>query len=180
MTLFKRIYGGRIGRSKFILGTLFFFFCFAVISYLISLLASAFSGIPGSGPAIFIFSLLEVILYLVMVVMFVLPLWIRRLHDIGKSGWYMVIYVLVVAIRPLSQSEKLINNIFFDLAGLLICVAYLVMFFILLLKRGDKRENRYGGRPNPGLRGFFKEIFGKKEERIDGLECETGREANNK
>jgi uncharacterized membrane protein YhaH (DUF805 family) len=184
MTLFKRIYGGRIGRGKFILGTLFFFLCFAVAAYLLSLLASALPGISGSGPAVFIFSLLEAVLYLAMVLVFVLPLWVRRLHDIGKSGWYMFIYVLVVALRPLSQSERLMNNIFFDIAGLLICVAYLIMFFILLLKRGDRGENPYGAKPLPGMKSFFEEIFNKQKKEAaccaDDASCEVAPKEDNK
>ena len=162
MISLKQIYDGRTGRVNFILGTLFFFMCFAVLLYLLSLIASMLGRVFGTGSISLFFSVLIVILYLVMIVIYLLPLWVRRLHDLGKSGWYMVIYVLVAVIRPLSNSEKLTSNIFFDLMGLIVCLAYLAMFIVLVFIKGNIGTNKYGEKPSKGFNRFFKEIFNEK------------------
>lgn len=108
MKYLRNLYKGRIGRKNYILGFLFFIISFGI---LIALLLSA----EPSGESTFFVICLILLYGLFLDHMF--SLHIRRLHDMGKSGWYIFILFIPLAI------------------------------FYLLLGKGEETANKYGNVP---------------------------------
>ncbi len=120
-SLWKRLFGGRINRLEFIVGVMItvgiYVALYSAIFLIIFVKASAKSSGPAFSPIVAIIS----ILMYVFLMIYNFSFYIRRLHDIGKSGWYCLL-----AFIPLV-------NIFIGL--------------LVLLKRGDESENKYGVAP---------------------------------
>ena len=114
---FMRItsFRGRIGREQFFYGLLFKFALMAILGFLVVKLA------PEGGK-----NLEKVVILTMPLSLFViwvnLSLQARRLHDMGKSGYLLLLY-LVPAL-----------NLLFGLAIYIAC----------LITEGEKRSNKYG------------------------------------
>lgn len=77
-----------------------------------------------------------------------LALLVRRVHDFGKSGWFVLVIIfaptiaLIVALLFIQTSKEL---------GMLFLVIALALFFYFIFlpifKKGDKGENAYGSDP---------------------------------
>ena len=76
----------------------------------------------------------------------------RRLHDIGRSGWYMLWWVLpticiiiwsiaIVSTNAADTSPFAIVTFFGWLMG---CIAGFILWIISMCKAGDSGENQYG------------------------------------
>jgi uncharacterized membrane protein YhaH (DUF805 family) len=68
----------------------------------------------------------------------------RRLHDIGKSGWYMLICYIPLALTTFFVLI-LKNALAFVLPVIFLAVA--IWLLVLLCKNGDPHENAYGQDP---------------------------------
>lgn len=80
---------GRINRTTFFLGNMIYA-CFALLIYLI----------PESSVAAYEDNLLvitEIILLAVMLLWIIVSLHIRRLHDVGLSGWFLPLTLIPFA-----------------------------------------------------------------------------------
>lgn len=81
-------------------------------------------------------------------IIFLLPtlsLTVRRLHDIGKSGWWLFgIYVVMPLLMLISTTLQ--SKLIFSALGLLFGVSYLVLLGLLVFKGSDD-DNRYGPMP---------------------------------
>lgn len=98
------LYNGRIGRFHYCL----YLFAIVILYYL-------FDGTLDKNSSVYIASQVVLLLFIVI---FILPLHVRRLHDMKRSGWF----VLLLAIPFV--------NIFFGL--------YLLLF------PGNQAKNSYG------------------------------------
>jgi uncharacterized membrane protein YhaH (DUF805 family) len=133
---------GRASRSEF-----WFFFLFQIgIGFIAGLLDAVFARSSfGQGP-----------FYIVALLVFFLPnlaAQVRRLHDTGRSGWYLL-YLTLGMVVPLALSMA-----FFVISGkssaaaivLLIVtlgvIALSVYFVYLLAARGTQGANAYGEDP---------------------------------
>ena len=109
----EKLYSVRIGRKNYILGLLFSF----VLTLLVLIIGSYFD--------------IFLVLYLLILVL-LFSLHVRRFHDLGMSGWYML--------------------------SLFIPVVNLIMFiFYLLLTPGEENSNKYGEVPQKTK--FFSDLF---------------------
>lgn len=73
---------------------------------------------------------------------------VRRLHDFGKSGWFVLVIIfaptiaLIVSLLFIQRSKEL---------GMLFLVIALALFFYFIFlpifKKGDEGENAYGSDP---------------------------------
>lgn len=83
-----------------------------------------------------------------------LAVMVRRLHDVGRSGWWVGGYLLVYVVnwfvasasgRP-DAAQWLADA---ELAGVMLQAVYLVLMLYWLCKRGDTAANAYGEPPLP-------------------------------
>lgn len=106
--MFKVSFSGRVGRMNFFIGLL-------VSVVLLTILKSLVDEFPGVLAIIFgIVTMVAAI----WVVVFAISLYIRRLHDVGWSGWWTLLTLV-----------PLVN---------------LVLFLILLFMPGKKENSTYG------------------------------------
>ena len=130
-------FNGRAGRAEYWWPTYFFVF---IYSSLISFL----NVIPFLGTAVSIIVMLAVILPNI-------ALAVRRMHDINKSGFFVLIpYAGIVVGACLYVSA--FSNPYFGagfkiLFGTFIAVAGCIFFLVLALRKSDERENRFGPVP---------------------------------
>lgn len=119
------LFKGRVNRRNFLIGQLIsLFFSFLLVAFLI--LASIANSDIVLKVAILLFVLPDIALLI-----FSMSLLIRRLHDLGKSAWYLV----------------------------LLFIPIVVWFFLLwlLLKKGQG-NNKYGDKPSKNIK-FPADIF---------------------
>lgn len=131
-------FNGRAGRAEFWWPVYFFTFIYAS-------LINALNVIPFLGTAISIIVMLAVILPNI-------ALAVRRMHDINKSGFYVLIPYAGLAICVISYISAFSNPFFGAgfkiLFGSLIAIASCVYFIVLALRKGDQTENRFGAVPD--------------------------------
>ena len=140
---------GRIGRKRYWTATLLYLLGGVVGGVLLVVLAALNYNPPDdtiTARTIVGFVLLGIvsIAYLFVVVVGLASTGVRRLHDRGKSGWWLILYYLAPD-RLLSETS------FWQGAALIIPIAaaaVLIWGLIDLgLLRGDPADNAYG--PNP-------------------------------
>lgn len=131
-------FNGRAGRAEFWWPVYFFTFIYAS-------LINALNIIPFLGTAISIIVMLAVILPNI-------ALAVRRMHDINKSGFYVLIPYAGLAICVISYISAFSNPYFGAgfkiLFGTLIAIASIIYFVVLALRKGDQTENRFGAVPD--------------------------------
>ena len=127
-------FSGRSRRKEF---WLFVLLCIAV-----SIVANIIDGILGmSGMFAGIYGPVTLLAALALVI----PQWavgIRRLHDTGRTGWWMLLGLLPLVTMVLSLTLGLWFLNIFNLAGLV-----LLFFFVL---EGTRGPNQYGPDPKGG------------------------------
>ena len=106
-------FSGRLGRIRYL--------AYSFLGYLISMIIMAIAVAAGSGNSD-ISSVIVIIGYIVMLV-FMVALGIRRLHDFGAPGWVIVI--------------------------LFVPVVNMVLGLMLLILPGSDGANRYGNKTPP-------------------------------
>jgi len=110
-TYFNELYEDRIGRKNYFFGLLFFivsFFVFIVIVLLlVALLSSLNHFLSTIVVTIFmIFGFIAMVSY----ALFVFSLHIRRLHDTGHSGWWILLGPFAVLFNLIKSGEKDTNK----------------------------------------------------------------------
>lgn len=125
MNYIKKLYSGRINRKNYGLGLLFF------LAALI-LFAAILTSVLSSGESSFSLIVMAVV-YAVFIV-HIFSLHVRRLHDMGKSGWKVLLFVI-----------PLVN---------------LITLIWLLSSRGEEDSNKYGVALAKNAK-FFDVIFGR-------------------
>ncbi|MDD4531738.1 MAG: DUF805 domain-containing protein [Candidatus Pacebacteria bacterium] len=153
MAFLDHMYSGRIGRLNFILGTIFFMILLSVGLFL-SMIIGAVFNITGTA-----FLVVLSALSLIYFIIFVYPLWARRLHDLGKSGWIMLPYFLAISLSK-------IDNEWIKLACFLVALCYLPTIVQILFFGGQSGANNFGEEPSRTT-GFFKQIFNVSDPIID-------------
>lgn len=136
---------GRAGRAEFFWPWYFFAFIYAsLISFL--------NVIPFLGTAVSIIVMLAVIIPNI-------ALAVRRMHDINRSGFFVLIPyagLLIAALLFVSAFSDAYSNPYASvsseivkiLLGAVIGIAGSVVFLVLTLKKGDETENRFGPVPD--------------------------------
>lgn len=136
---------GRAGRAEFFWPWYFFAFIYAsLISFL--------NVIPFLGTAVSIIVMLAVIIPNI-------ALAVRRMHDINRSGFFVLFPyagLLIAALLFVSAFSDAYSNPYASvsseivkiLLGAVIGIAGSVVFLVLTLKNGDETENRFGPVPD--------------------------------
>ena len=134
-------FNGRAGRAEFWWPVYFFTFIYASLVNFLNI-------IPFLGTIISIIVMLAVILPNI-------ALAVRRMHDINKSGFYVLIPYAGLAIFVYSYVNAF-SNFYYDtygaglkiLFGTVIAFASIIYFVVLALRKGDQTENRFGPAPD--------------------------------
>ncbi len=130
-------FNGRAGRAEYWWPTYFFAF---IYSSLISFL----NVIPFLGTAVSIIVMLAAILPNI-------ALAVRRMHDINKSGFFVLIpyagIVIGACLYVSAFSNPYFGAGFKILFGTFIAVAGCIFFLVLALRKSDDKENRFGPVP---------------------------------
>ena len=126
----KNLFKGRLNRRNFLIGFILYLLIASllVLFMILPLFSSNSNDIPSLN--ILVFIVVDIIL-----LVFGSSLFIRRLHDMGKSGWYLLLVIIPVV----------------------------VWFFLLwvFLKDGQKDSNKYGDKPSEKVR-FPADILNRK------------------
>jgi uncharacterized membrane protein YhaH (DUF805 family)/type II secretory pathway pseudopilin PulG len=72
---------------------------------------------------------------------------IRRLHDLGRTGWWMLIIPIAAVFSLLNLFHQLSGSLIW-VSGLLSLIVF-VFYLILLFARGNQGENHFGPPPPP-------------------------------
>ena len=73
---------------------------------------------------------------------------VRRLHDVGKSGWYVLLFWIVVILCSLMMfmaGDKDLMGV--AIIELLLMLVAIIVFIVWLCKDSQPGENKWG--PNP-------------------------------
>ena len=117
---------GRASRSEF-----WFFYLFLVIGYAITI-STIFISIKLFIGTMSIFVLAMIIPSLAVTV--------RRLHDINKSGWFILLPLpFDIMGRVLEESSAVLSLVF-----LVISLGLYIYLLVLYCTDGDKKNNRFG------------------------------------
>ena len=119
-------FSGRASRSEF-----WFFYLFLLIGYAISIF-TMFISIKLFIGIISIFVLTMIIPSLAVTV--------RRLHDINKSGWFILLPLpFDIMERVLEESSPNLSLVF-----LVMSLGLYIYLLVLYCADGDKKDNRFG------------------------------------
>ena len=119
-------FSGRASRSEF-----WFFYLFLIISYATSILIISFV----SFKFFWAFLIFAIGMFLPAIAVSV-----RRLHDINKSGWYILLpFPFDLASRLLETSDELAS-----LVSAFISLGLYIYLFVLYCKDGDRKNNDFG------------------------------------
>ncbi|QIW15012.1 hypothetical protein A4G20_00820 [Pasteurellaceae bacterium RH1A] len=139
--------------------SLLFMLCLLLVGGLSALGAAAYSSdaaLVGTGLLVMGIYLIYILYQLVMILPSI-SVTVRRMHDLGWSGWWLLLLILAPFILlfgfALAGSPEELDNIHSGLpfaylaANLLLAFVYFVFGLILLFKDGQRFANKYG--PDP-------------------------------
>jgi len=70
---------------------------------------------------------------------------VRRLHDIGKSGWnYLILFALIFGAYSLAVQSEMTGSRALGIAAGVLLVVYIVLLLIWFARKGDRGSNKYG------------------------------------
>ena len=139
-------YQGRIGRQTYIFLTLMTIMCGLLVLIVGGIgafyILEYFFGITLSEKWQFVVLLLPGAVLINVLFSFIA---VKRLHDIGWSGWFCLLLFLQQVYKLIYQN--MFNSIRFLEMEFLILGVSLIMYLILLFKKGSEGDNIYG--PDP-------------------------------
>ena len=145
---------GRINRQKYILTLIYTAITFYIAEFICAFIFPF--ELLQSNLLIFLgvfmsFAILAIYIYISII------LAIKRFHDINKSGWYSILFILIIAInivndffKAFGYSYSQLNENFemlFALFLFAIIIPALYYSLILIFRKGTKGENRFGQDP---------------------------------
>jgi len=131
MNYLKSFYSGRLNRRTFLVGFIIYFVVYLVISLLFG--GIAYSGSYGSG-----YSPISLIIMIILLVIF-LSFLTKRWHDLGRSGWYSAIFLVIGALTIVPA------------IGFIASLAAFALLLYLFLAPGKAGSNMYGSQPGDAL-----------------------------
>ncbi|MRG55400.1 DUF805 domain-containing protein [Phyllobacterium sp. SYP-B3895] len=133
-------FSGRISRWPFFWRQLVWFLAFLIVC---TPLGFKLGGQEISGtPALVIVIVLGAgCLISISMIVAITSLYVRRLHDLGHSGWWL--FVLLIFGNVLNFAVKAVGNAIF--AAVVIGATQLIISGYLFLKRGTDGPNVFGG-----------------------------------
>lgn len=110
------VFKGRASRGEYWYFGLLWFIVFFLLNAVWSL------GQHLSNDTLIIFGVIAVLSFFFATVIPIMAVWVRRLHDVGKSGWWAILFQLIPVVGPL-------------------------YVYVLTFKKGDTGYNKYGADP---------------------------------
>ena len=119
-------FSGRASRSEF-----WFFYVFLLIGYAISIFTMFISIKLFIG---------IISIYVLGMIIPSLAVTVRRLHDVNKSGWFILLPLpFEIMQRALEESSPNLSLVF-----LVMSLGLYIYLLVLYCKDGDKKDNRFG------------------------------------
>ena len=103
-TYFNELYDGRIGRKNYFFGLLFFVVLFFIGLFL------PLVAIDHLPPILVIVLILYYIVFIFGYFFYIFSLHIRRLHDTGHSGWWILLGIFAILFNLVKSGEKNANK----------------------------------------------------------------------
>ena len=133
---------GRAGRAEFWM----FYGVTSMIQSVFSIAINARLG--GEIDAVTPISMIYLV-YLIVMFIPALAVAVRRLHDIGKSGWYLagalvLAVILAIAIGVAAGMQSNVEAIVL----MILLIALILAFYIVPMLKGQPGENKWGPNPN--------------------------------
>lgn len=121
------------------------FWLFWLAAMVVQMVASYFDAVSGQAAVAGGMGLIT----LVVTLIFLVPaatVGIRRLHDIGRTGWWMLLF----AVPYLAWLASVENGTQGAIAAILFLLGSIILV-VLLVQPGAATENRYGPNPKAGI-----------------------------
>ena len=119
-------FSGRAPRSEFWFFYLFLLVCYAIFLFLVFTVSFQFFWVFG--------------IFVIGMILPALGVTVRRLHDINKSGWFLLLPMpFEIVARLLEKSNEIVSLVF-----TIISLGIYIYLLILYCKDGDKKNNRFG------------------------------------
>lgn len=123
---------GRINRCNY--------WSFVLVNFIIGVMLGYMEGIQGRAPVLSG-------AYSLFMILPSLAAQFRRLHDVNKSGWYLGGLLIFLCLVRLGQSfmsnGQPVNTILENVVSVII-IAWVLVLLFFYIKKGDKKENKYG------------------------------------
>ena len=132
---------GRASRSEF---WMFFGVCYmAQLVFSIAMNVSQGVSVDAVNPISLIY-----LVYLMVIFIPSLAVGVRRLHDIGKSGWYLAgaLILAVILAFAIGLAIAFKSNVV-AIVSMILLIALILAFYIVPMLKGQPGENKWG--PNP-------------------------------
>jgi uncharacterized membrane protein YhaH (DUF805 family) len=159
------VFKGRASRREYWMFILFYFI-FSVVAQILDAIFKTNRLISYNLP-IYVLRIgnsqgLLTLLYSLILLIPSVAVTVRRLHDIGKSGWWALVFALISGI-PIILASILIGSIEYKggtisrginlliTLAMLISLASVVWFIVWLALPGDPNENAYGPVPEENI-----------------------------
>lgn len=126
MKYFRKLFAGRLNRRTFFVGTIIYSIALSLIVELLFTVDNLLftqSISEGFSSQFFIYDTVVFILIMIPFAVIGFSLMIRRLHDLGASGWFSLLYI----------------------------IANLLVDVVLALLPGQRNANKYGKPPKPKI-----------------------------
>ena len=133
---------GRASRSEF---WMFFGVCY-MVQLVFSIVMTVSQGV--SVDAVNPISLIYLV-YLMVIFIPSLAVGVRRLHDIGKSGWYLAgaLILAVILAFAIGLAIAFKSNVV-AIVSMILLIALILAFYIVPMLKGQPGENKWGPNPN--------------------------------
>jgi uncharacterized membrane protein YhaH (DUF805 family) len=135
-------FSGRIGRARYWRLTLLYLFGYVALAALL-ITIGIMTGATSDSPITIVVAILCILVIIPMSVA-IASIGVRRLHDRGKTGWWLMLYYAVPLWVVSPRSEWHGVGLIISPAGVAIVIWALIDLGYL---RGDAQTNAYG--PNP-------------------------------
>ncbi len=110
--------------------------------YISEILSNTILNMPAYALGLYIAG----VLYSIAVFIPNLAVHIRRLHDVGKSGWFLLIPYLGILPQLIPQIGSLVY-LFLTLICSLVSLGLMIWFLVLMCTDSQVGENKYGADP---------------------------------
>ncbi|MDR1197736.1 MAG: DUF805 domain-containing protein [Prevotellaceae bacterium] len=146
-------FSGRASRKEY-----WMFFLFYAVSVFAVALVGVLIGTTINKYVPQAYATLLLMMYIFAVTVPFLAISVRRLHDSGKSGWWMLLALFQVLNSIVRNMRDVENGLKIFVAILAIAAGICILIFMLL--PGIKGKNRYGANPD-NITAYGKRVFEK-------------------